>query len=205
MIGGCCVAKHTLWQKTKNDEIVPIPNRATSYGAYIQFQGNDILSPKWIFGEEKEPDTNIEDIPCVLGAAYAASVRYWTYLRGLEGLIYYGFDETYISLKVWLEGGRCQLIKNIKAGHIYRTRTPYRICSEELIYNRLWIAELLLPEKLKKMVFSICEQQATSLYQKMVKLLNDKVDEITKLKEYYKNIFTIDFPRIKRFNNNSLN
>ena len=196
-----CCQTYAL-SKDENDEITPIPDRKVSYGACIQFESYDILSPKWIFKEEKEPDNEIEDIPCVFGAAYAASKRYWTYLRGLEGLICYGFDETYISLKVWLEGGRCQLIKNINAGHIYRTRSPYRVCPDELMYNRLWIAELLLPECLKEKVFTICRQQSESLYQKMLKQLDDNVCLLTELKNYYKNILTVDFSCIQRLNYN---
>jgi hypothetical protein len=29
----------------------------------------------------------VEDIPCVLGAAYACSRQYWQYLKGLSGII----------------------------------------------------------------------------------------------------------------------
>lgn len=189
--------------KDENDEVVPIPNRGTSYGAYISFQDDNLLSPKWIFKKDPEPDKEIIDIPCVFGAAYAASKRYWIFLRGLEGLICYGFDETYISLKVWMEGGRCQLIKNIEAGHIYRTRSPYRVCHDELMYNRLWIAALLLPEEMREKVFSICRQQNEPLYQRMLERLDDNANLLTELKDYYKKILPVDFDRIKRLNNNS--
>lgn len=189
--------------KDENDEIAPIPGREISYGAYIQFEGdNNLLSPKWIFKEEAEPDREIEDIPCVFGAAYATSKRYWTYLRGLEGLICYGFDETYISMKVWMEGGHCQLIKNILAGHIYRKRSPYRVSHDELMYNRLWIAALLLPDEWKEKVFSICRQQSEPLYEKMIKLMDENACLLNELKDYYKKIFTVDFRRILRLNNN---
>lgn len=196
-----CCQTYAL-EKDENDEIAPISGRGVSYGAYVSFKPEDMLNPKWIFKEEAEPEKEIEDIPCVFGAAYAASKRYWTYLRGLEGLIRYGFDETYISLKVWLEGGRCQLIKNILAGHIYRTRSPYRVSHDELMYNRLWIAALLLPEEWKEKVFSICRRQSEYLFQKMIALLDEHSGQQHELKDYYKKIFTVDFRRILRLNNN---
>lgn len=189
--------------KDENDEIAPIPNRGVSYGAYVSFHDNDLLSPKWIFKEDPDPEKEIIDIPCVFGAAYAASKRYWTYLRGLEGLICYGFDETYMSLKVWLEGGRCQLIKDIITGHIYRTRSPYRVCHDELMYNRLWIAALLLPEEWKEKVFAVCRHQSEPLYEKMIKLLHENAALLEELKDYYNKIITVDFCRILRLNNNS--
>lgn len=40
---------------------------------YISFRDNDFLSPKWIFKDDPEPIKEIIDIPCVFGAAYAAS------------------------------------------------------------------------------------------------------------------------------------
>ncbi|WP_287131648.1 glycosyltransferase [Bacteroides sp.] len=187
--------------KDESDEVIPLSGRGVSYGAYISFQDANLLSPKWIFTEDPEPEKELIDIPCVFGAAYAASKRYWIYLRGLEGLIRYGFDETYISLKVWLEGGRCQLIKNIEAGHIYRTRSPYRVCQDELMYNRLWIAALLLPDELEEKVFSICRHQNEPLYQKMLQLLDEHKDLLAELKEHYKQIFTVDFDRVKRLSN----
>lgn len=188
--------------KDENDDIAPIPDRGISYGAYISFRDNDFLSPKWIFKDDPEPGKEIIDIPCVFGAAYAASKRYWSYLRGLEGLICYGFDETYMSLKVWLEGGRCQLIKNIIAGHIYRTRSPYRVCHEELMYNRLWIAALLLPDEWKEKAFALCRQQNEPLYERMIKLLHENTAQLEELKDYYSKVFTVDFCRILRLNNN---
>ncbi|MDE6216420.1 glycosyltransferase [Bacteroides sp.] len=196
----CCQTYALI--KDESDEVIPLPDREVSYGAYISFQDDYLLRPKWIFGEKPEPEKELIDIPCVFGAAYAASKRYWMHLRGLEGLIRYGFDETYISLKVWMEGGRCRLIKNIEAGHIYRTRSPYRVCQDELMYNRLWIAALLLPENLKEKVFSICRQQNELLYQRMLEQLEDNQCLLEELNEHYKRIFTIDFDRAMRLSNN---
>ena len=63
-------------------------------------------------------------IACILGACYAASKRYWNSIRGLEGLMHYGSEETYLSLKAWMEGGGCYLLPHITFGHIYRPAPP---------------------------------------------------------------------------------
>lgn len=85
------------------------------------------------------------DIPCVLGAGYAFSVDLWKKIHGLNGLIKYGLDEQFISLKVWLSGGKCQLIPNIELGHVYRDFAPYEMSALEFIYNKMLITSLIFP------------------------------------------------------------
>ncbi len=68
----------------------------TYYGAYIDFNNiNNLLGAKWTnFEYPNQITRNIVPIACVLGAGYACSKRYWLYLKGLNGLIYYGSDES---------------------------------------------------------------------------------------------------------------
>lgn len=141
------------------------------YGAYLNFESNDqAFKAEWKYWE-KEPEANIEDIPCVLGATYAASKRYWQYLRGLEGLISYGSDEPYISLKVWLEGGRCRLLKDIVIGHIYRKSFPYPVEHIFIIYNMLFVAEVLFPQPIKYRIFEQIKRMYASTFKKAYKML----------------------------------
>lgn len=111
------------------------------YGAYFDFTE---LSIKWLTHECALPEGRVIDIPCVLGAAYACSKEYWLHLEGLKGLRSYGLDEQLISLKVWLDGGKCRLIKDITFGHIFRgvTQTPYEGRAKDYLKNILFIAEL---------------------------------------------------------------
>lgn len=83
------------------------------------------LCVKWSTDECTLPEDRVIDIPCVLGAAYACSKEYWLHLEGLKGLRSYGLDEQLISLKVWLDGGKCRLIKDVTFGHIFREATYY--------------------------------------------------------------------------------
>lgn len=197
----CCQTRALM--KDESEEIVLYPNRRTSYGAYITLQQEEnLLSPRWIYEDRMYSDKAIEDIPCVLGATYAASKRYWEYLRGLDGLMFYGYEEPYISMKAWLEGGRCKLIKDIEVGHIYRTKFPYRVGNDEMMYNRMWIAAVLLPDVWKERVFSASRKQNEFVYQQVVKRLEEKGEEIRNLRCYYQQICVNDFALIEHLNFN---
>ena len=104
----CCQTK--ALEKDESDEIVPMRVK-TAYGTCINLTDDScLLDPKWGCIAEPDPESTVIDVRCVLGAAYAGSRRYWKYLRGYEELRLYGLKEPYISMKAWLEGGRCQLI-----------------------------------------------------------------------------------------------
>lgn len=195
----CCQTRALI--KDESDEIVLYPDRKTSYGAYINLQREEkLLTPKWIYEKQKSPGQSIEDIPCVLGASYAASKRYWEYLKGLKGLMFYGYEEPYISMKVWMEGGRCQLIKDIEIGHIYRTSFPYRVANDEMMYNRLWIATVLLPQHWKEKIYQASRNQSEYIFTNVTSRINQLHESINELKTYYQNIFTKDFSIIEQLN-----
>lgn len=98
----------------------------------------------WI-DEEQAPSSATETIPAVLGAGYGVSRRYWNKLGGLKGLREYGCDEQLISLKAWLDGGCCLLLKNVVLGHIYRKQMPYMVNRYVPIFNNLLVTETLFP------------------------------------------------------------
>jgi glycosyltransferase involved in cell wall biosynthesis len=195
----CCQTKSL---NIKEGILVEKTDRKTSYGACVDFEnGKYFLEPQWIFQvEENTNQLQTIPIPCVLGAGYACSKEYWLYLKGLNGLIYYGNDEPYISMKVWMEGGRCKLLKDVVIGHIYRKKAPYIMNINHRLYNRLFIAELLLPQKLKRRIFSQTKSLYNDSFQEVLFLLYKKYDQIVSLKEYYKNIFIRDFSFYKNLN-----
>lgn len=194
----CCQTK--ALEKDESDEIVPLRVK-TAYGARINLTDEScLLDPKWRCGDDPDPGTTVIDVPCVLGATYAGSRRYWKYLRGYEGLRLYGLEEPYISMKAWLEGGRCQLIKDIEVGHLYRTRSPYRVANDEIMYNRMLIASLLLPDDLKARVFDACRRQNEMVYQQVNELLAENTEKLDELKEYCRSIRQKDFDFIKMMN-----
>ena len=110
------------------------------------------------------------------GAAYAASTKYWQHLYGLKGLHNYGADEQYISLKAWLEGGRCTLLKDVIIGHIYRKKAPYLILGRDTVYNLMYIAKLLFPPNM----YSKTVATSLSLYRDFA---NEALETFKKIKQ----------------------
>ncbi len=148
-----------------------------------------MLDAQWRYTDQA-PDEPLIQIPCVLGACYAMSKRYWLYLRGLAGLHTYGCDETYLSLKTWLEGGICLLMKNIKVGHIFRKKAPFDMCTRDLIYNKLLIAETVLPVEHKKIVFREMDRSNPEATGEAMQMLCGNRQMVAELKNYYRQIFT---------------
>ncbi|MCC8146272.1 MAG: glycosyltransferase [Bacteroidales bacterium] len=192
----CCQTK-ILYKK--NGEVYDGPAHS-AYGAYIDFSGeNNLLSAIWN-SKELKADQPIEEIPCVLGATYACSKSFWEYIKGLQGLRYYGCDETYMSLKVWLSGGKCKLIKDITVGHIYRDAAPYRIDTLDTTYNKMLIAELLLPDTIKKNIFTQFKLASADNYNHALSLLEENKELINRLRIYYQSIFEVNFDPIYEWN-----
>lgn len=164
-------------------------NKAETYGAYMDFGVMGDLQVKWNI-YDPNPNFSTVEIPCILGAGYACNRTYWRYLRGLEGLRSYGMDEQFISLKVWMEGGVCKLIKNVKIGHFYRSVFPYKTENIDLLYNKIYIAELLLPYKEKYNIFKNWSVLYDSLLKEAIVLLAENKEFLNDQKKYLQKIFT---------------
>jgi glycosyltransferase involved in cell wall biosynthesis len=190
----CCQSKVL---KLKSGLLTARNGIVNSYAACVELNNGELLTePYWIM---KLPH-NIAQSPtipivCVLGAGYACNKEYWQHLKGLDGLTYYGSDEPYISMKVWLEGGSCKLLNDIAIGHIYRPnrRPPYKTEMKFRLYNRLLIVELLFPEQLKKKLIAKAKLSYSPIMAETLFMLYDNRDKITQLKQYYQKIFTRDF------------
>lgn len=192
----CCQTKAL---QIANQQLIE-SDKPCTYGARINFYASqECFDVNWIY-DEKENGQPTESIPCVLGAGYACRKSYWEYLKGLQGLRYYGCDEAYISMKVWLEGGQCKLMKNIVIGHIYRETAPYPVDEEYIIYNKLFIAELLFPTSLKIRLINRIKDENPEAFRRVYQLLNQNKTEITELTGYYRKIFTRDFNFIEQMN-----
>ncbi|MDR0573594.1 MAG: glycosyltransferase [Tannerella sp.] len=86
----------------RKDDIVYVDKESDALvrqGATVKLNGNILFEPKWLINENKNLGDGALPIACVLGAGYACSKDYWIYLKGLSGLMYYGNDEAYISMK----------------------------------------------------------------------------------------------------------
>lgn len=197
----CC---QTRILEFKNGILIERRDCYLSYGAYVGLHGgHTLIEPSWVM-REPEGTSHLQTMPivCVLGAGYACSKKYWQYLKGLEGLKYYGTDEAYISIKVWMEGGSCKLLKDAAIGHIYRTgKTPYKTGMHFRLYNRLLIIELFIPKKYKKELFSRLRLFFYEVLPESLLILHENREKINQLKEYYQQIFTRDFSFFEALNN----
>ena len=187
----CCQTK--ALEKDAEGNVVDATDVGLHFGAYMPLcKGKYLPDIKWN-NTEMCPGSSEEDIPFVLGAGYAASKRYWQYLRGLDGLKQYGSDEAYISMKVWLEGGRCILLKDVVIGHIYRTVFPYTNNDSACVYNELFVASLLFPKSLKKRAFDVARSLDAAAYDGAEEMLKANEKQIEKMKGYYQRIFKRPF------------
>lgn len=182
----CC--QSISFKKDSEGKDIIEKNKATTFGAYIDLSENGNMQAKWNT-KDPEPNEKIVDIICLLGAAYACNKSYWKYLNGLIGLRSYGLDEQFISMKVWLEGGRCRLLKHVIAGHLYRNSFPYKTEDLDIIYNKFLVGELLLPKKEKYLLFKFCEMQTPILYKLAIQKLVENRQFIRDQSIYYQSIF----------------
>ena len=172
------------------------------YGAYVTFTPDELIpNIKWNNGKIATPLAKGQ-IPAVLGASYCTSKTYWNKLRGLQGLIHYGCEEAYISIKAWLEGGGCHFIDDIVIGHLYRKNAPYRIDTVLNNYNYYLIAETLLPPLLCAKAHAAGITLNKQLYLSVMDELAKNEDTISTLRSYYANNLTAhDFSFIADINN----
>lgn len=170
-----------------------------TYGAYIEIFGKSFFNAAWNYCDN-QPFAHLSEIPCILGATYAMSKDYWQLLRGVEGLLTYGTDEELLSMKVWLEGGKCLLVKDWIVGHIYRNRFPYQIYDKEIIYNKLYVIELLLPYKEKSALFRQMKNAYGQIFSEAYILLQQNYKHIIEMKEYLQKIANRPIDEFIHFN-----
>ncbi|GHT01563.1 hypothetical protein AGMMS49525_02640 [Bacteroidia bacterium] len=134
----------------------------------------------------------LSPVACVLGAVYAASKAHWQRIGGLWGLKGYGTDEPLMSIKTWLAGGECLLIKSWGVGHLYRDKNPYPVFTANLIYNSLLLIALFSPAEGKERYFANYAARVPNAYPAALALFEEKLPEIEAHKKYLKSIFQRD-------------
>lgn len=191
----CCQCR-CLFKDITTDLIFERKDQPIAFGAFSPFAKNDIWPDiAWNYKEFSQKRKS-EDVPTILGAAYAASKTYWQRLGGLRGLRNYGADEQFISIKAWREGGNCTLLKDVVIGHIFREQAPYKIMSSELVFNLILIAKLTFPVEM------YCETVATSIIKNRKATLEtlDYFEEhkgkLKELNDYFESIFVRDMEDI---------
>ena len=194
----CCQTK-ALGKDDK--KVVYDRSKAQTDGAYLLFDQTDYIPGIMWLDYRQHGRLPQNNIACILGAGYAASKRFWQEIRGFEGLMHYGSEEAYVSIKSWLHGDGCSLLPYVVFGHIYREAPPYRIISAPTIYNYFVISYTLFPTSLRCRadVWGYCK--SNNSYQEVKFWLTINKAKLDQLKHYYKATFSHDFERILRINN----
>ena len=187
----CCQTR--FLKKNETNIVVHNTKCPNVFGAFSTFNINNYWPDiEWNLNEQ-QIGQNIEIIGNILGAGYAASKRYWSYIKGLQGLRKYGCDEAFLSFKVWREGGKCLLVKDVIIGHIYRTTSPYKHYMTEEISNNLLVSYLTFSQSYYCYALAIALKKNRELYFKSMRILLLYSIEIEKLKNYLNSIYTKSF------------
>ena len=180
-----------------------ISKKDLPFGAYIYWGNNNYIpSARW----NNAPSSEIRlshNIPCVLGAAYSSSKKFWEYIKGFDGLLGYGCEEQFISLKAWLLGGKCKILPDVTIGHLYKKSSSYSNITPKYIYNYLMIARVLLPMPFKCKVFANAQNINRYNYNVANDILTHNSSKINRLWKYFHNLYNAkEFCQFVEFNYN---
>lgn len=193
----CC---QTRWLSKQNG-VVDDGIDASTWGAFLKFEDTDF--PPSIHWRSYKSDKLLarNEIPAVLGATYGASKRYWNRIKGFQGLIHYGCEEAYISMKAYLEGGSCTFLDDVVIGHIYRKQSPYTVRYAESVYNNFLIIQTLFPLQMRFKALERIRVLHPDLFAKVEEMFAMRVDDWRLLKSYYLNNFKHSFSDVLDKNN----
>lgn len=189
-------AQSRFLAKNADGQVVVSKQCPTGFGAHSSFQsGSYWPDVDWNL-HESLPGSQIEPIAYVLGAGYAISRRYWNRLHGLQGLQKYGCDEALISTKVWREGGRCLLVKDVEIGHIYRSTSPYRHHQAVEVSNYLLTSDLTFSQPWRCLASAVALRKDAKLYAQARRILEVNAVHIKQQKNYLDGIFSVSFEQV---------
>lgn len=193
----CC---QTKWLSKENGILLENDNTQT-WGAFLQFNTESV--PPQIHWREYKKDSILGDnkIAAVLGATYGASKRYWNHIKGLQGLIHYGCEEAYLSLKVYMEGGTCNFLSDVIIGHIYRKKPPYTFRYAETVYNKFFLIYTLFPTQLKHQAVEKYRLTNPILLEEVELMQRLRMQDCVTLKNYYEQTFLRPFSYVLEINN----
>lgn len=119
----------------------------------------DIFEPRWI---QKVPAEPVAEVPVVYGAFYITTKSFMLKTRMWDGYHRaWGNLESWLSLKVWLMGGRCHVLRDLVTGHIFgkfTERSPHgRV--DYFWRSKFFVAYTMLDEEERTKLLSSLEKQ----------------------------------------------
>jgi glycosyltransferase involved in cell wall biosynthesis len=143
----------------------------------------EVLEPKWT-----SPKSGNEwEIPCILGANYGFSKKWFDHIRGLKGLQMWGTSEPFLSIKSWLAGGKCKVTTDIEIGHKFRDNAPYATGVNFLVYNKIFLCKTILPDEIGNKLIDCLPKDAN--YHDAMKRINNDKEMVEENRKYYSGIF----------------
>jgi len=162
------------------------------YGANMLFVNKDarrdrpareVLEPKWA---SKKNELEYE-IPCILGANYAFSKKWFDHIRGLKGLRGWGSSEPFLSMKTWMSGGKCKIRTDIEIGHKFRNNAPYVTKISSLVYNKIFMCKTIFPTELGDELLRYLPQDRN--FREAMNAIDEDRKVIEEDRKYYSQIF----------------
>lgn len=130
-------------------------HKGTYNGATLNLFGRDPNNAKitQVFEGVWAPDKPGEDdyeLACVMGACYFVPTEWFFHIGGLRLLRQWGVDEPYLSVKTWLAGGECRMLKGVKIGHKFREQVEKKFNVDVwcVQYNKMVAMMTIMPPKL---------------------------------------------------------
>ena len=175
---------------------VDIDRNKTYYaGGFSFFNAKNIESSLFPFLLNEQSK---EEVPCVIGGAYAFNRNWYNNINGMEGMIGWGVGETFLSMKSYLAGGNCKLIKNIKIGHNFK-KGNYTINKKDIYYNKLFLCNTIFPIELSSILLNLLPQNKEK--KDAINLFKQNSKEIFRNRISYENILNVPFvDYVKKFN-----
>lgn len=185
-------------------------NGFLAYGALHKLSGAETdWDTEWCYKfnskddcDNDDPEAIIETVS-ILGATYAMSKRWWSKIRGLNCLYYWGSDEPWLSTKTILFGGHCRMFKNYGVGHLYRSIPTYgALDTAPIQVNRLMLQYMLSEndEEFNKYINIIKEKSNKKLFDEITSKFKSHIPEYKETKKWLKENAVYTPEKIRQFN-----
>lgn len=173
--------------------------KTSGLGAYYDYRKDRPLNCVWNIREFSKEEF---DVPCVLGANYMCSMRWWKKIDGLKGLKLYGRDEPFISRKSIMMGGKVKVIPQITTLHKMRKNGfPYKVAWSECVYNDLAMVYILYPEAYYRVVRFKMRKFGRKNMEPVCQDILDNQEELDKLRQYVADNKVMNWDDVDRLNN----
>lgn len=185
-----------------NEEGLDLNKRSNSSAAVV-----NLKEPGWEFSGKWTQTTDILNLPdnlsmcsCVMGAFYSSSKDWWDNIGGLKGLVGWGYDEPLMSIKTYLAGGKCFILRDFYVGHLYRKNPPYMSYNAGIDSNQIFLINLFSPNP-EKLEENLKNRIGDHRFKQAKQTFLNRYDEFDKFKNhFYKNVSKLSWDEFLEIN-----